>query len=91
MGNASILRMLFVLTASTAALPAMAATVTNAGDQPVELQVVESAGRMDISLDPGATEEICPGGCFLTLPNGDRVGLTGNETVTIKDGGAVIK
>jgi hypothetical protein len=34
---------------------------------------------------------ICASGCFLTLPNGDRIGLAGGETVEIKDGVATIK
>lgn len=70
---------------------AHAASVTNAGDAAVVLVVVEGGNRVEVALDPGATEAICPGGCFVTLPNGDRLPLAGDETVEIKDGAAVVK
>lgn len=73
------------------AAAASAATLINAGSEPVVVQVSEASGRMDVSLDPGAQEEVCPSGCFLTLPSGDRVGLAGGETVEIKDGTAHIQ
>ena len=70
---------------------AIAATVTNAGSGAVVLVVVENGNRMEISIDAGSSEQICPSGCFVTLPNGDRVGLEGGETVEIKDGAATIR
>lgn len=68
-----------------------AASVTNAGDTAVVLTVVEGGSRVQVALDPGATETICPGGCFVTLPNGDRLPLSGGETVEISNGSAVVK
>ncbi len=74
-----------------AAGSAGAATLNNVGNTPVVLQVAETNGRVDVSLEPGQSQEICPEGCFITLPNGDHVGLTGNETVDIQDSGATVR
>lgn len=68
-----------------------AASVTNTGDAPIVLTVVEGGSRVEVALEPGATEAICPGGCFVTLPNGDRLPLNGGETVEISNGSAVVK
>lgn len=70
---------------------AFAASVSNTGSSPVVLTVVEDGNRTEVAVDAGASETICPSGCFLTLPNGDRIGLEGGETVEIKDGAATIK
>lgn len=70
---------------------AFAASVSNTGSSPVVLTVVEDGNRTEVAIDAGASETICPSGCFLTLPNGDRIGLEGGETVEIKDGAATIK
>ncbi|HWU62027.1 MAG TPA: hypothetical protein VN112_08405 [Ensifer sp.] len=71
------------------ALPAIAADITNGDKKSVVIDVVENGNRSKLPLQPGATESICPSGCFITAPNGDRVGLSGGETVKIS-GGAVI-
>lgn len=85
-------RSVFVLAAIlTFPLVAQAATVTNSGDEAVVLVVTENGSRMDLALDPGSSESICANGCFVTLPNGDRLALTGSETVEINGGSAVIK
>lgn len=86
----SIVCALFVAL-SIPAVPATAAMLVNDGADPVVVQVSEASGRMDVSLDPGASEEVCPSGCFLTLPSGDRIGLAGGETVEIRDGTAHIQ
>lgn len=70
---------------------AFAASVSNTGSSPVVLTVVEDGNRTEVAIDAGASETICPSGCFLTLPNGDRIGLEGGETVEIKDGAATVK
>ncbi len=70
---------------------AIAASVSNTGSSPVVLTVVEDGNRTEVAIDAGASETICPSGCFLTLPNGDRIGLEGGETVEIKDGAATVK
>lgn len=73
------------------AFPASAATISNGGGSTVVIVVVEDGSKVEIALDSGASETICPAGCFITLPNGDRVGLAGDETIELGDGGAVIK
>jgi hypothetical protein len=70
---------------------ASAASVHNAGPSSIVLVVVEDGNKMEVPVDAGASETICPAGCFLTLPNGDRIGLAGGETVEIVDGIATVK
>lgn len=78
-----------VFTAST--VGASAATVSNTGGAAETLVVVEGGSRMEVAVDPGQSQTICPAGCFVTLPNGDRVGLEGGETLELKDGVATIR
>lgn len=70
---------------------AFAAEITNSDSKTVNLVIVENGNRSDLPLAPGASETICTGGCFLTAPNGDHIGLSGNETVDISGGVAVVK
>ncbi len=81
---------LALLAAFTTFDHAVAATLTNSGSSAVVVQVADSSGRYDVSLEPGASEDVCPSGCFVTLPNGDRIGLGGQETVDIHDGAASV-
>ncbi|NKN36315.1 hypothetical protein HFC70_08080 [Agrobacterium sp. a22-2] len=82
---------LALLVSAAAASGALAASITNAGEGTVTLTVVEKGTKVNVAIDAGATETMCPAGCFVTLPNGDRIGLVGNETVEIKNGAALIK
>jgi hypothetical protein len=84
-----IIMMLLVSAAMTA--QAGAASVTNKDGETQVLVVVEDGSRMEIALEPGATETICPAGCFVTMPNGDRIALGGGEEVEIKGGEALVK
>jgi len=68
-----------------------AATVTNRDDKDYTLTVTESGNRTEVGLAAGQTISVCGGGCFLTLPNGDRETLSGSETVEISGGRASIK
>jgi hypothetical protein len=68
-----------------------AAEVTNKDSKPVVVVIVDGGNRMDVAIDAGATESVCPSGCFLTTPNGDRVGLSGADKVEISGGVAVVK
>ncbi|MBP2237148.1 putative porin [Sinorhizobium kostiense] len=70
---------------------AHAATVTNRDGDTAMLVIVEGQSRIDVALASGATETICPMGCFVTLPSGDRIGLQGDETVEIVNGSFVFK
>lgn len=76
---------------ATLTAPAFAATLTNSDSTPLQLTITEPRGRTDVAIEPGATEDICPAGCFVTLPNGDRLGLSGSETIEVKGGAAQIK
>jgi len=80
----------FSLTLATAG-SGLAASVSNSGTSPIVLIVVEDGNRVEVSIDAGGSDSICPAGCFVTLPNGDRLGLAGGESVDIKDGVATIK
>lgn len=70
---------------------AYAAEVTNKDADPAILVIVEGEDRIEIAIDPGATESICPSGCFITTPSGDRLGLSGGEAVEIVNGSAVVR
>lgn len=74
-----------------AAFPAWSATVTNTDGETVVLIVVEGENRMEVAIGAGGTDSICPSGCFITTPSGDRVGLQGDETIEIVKGSAVFK
>ncbi|WP_112811087.1 hypothetical protein [Ensifer sp.] len=68
-----------------------AATVTNKDGETAVLVVVEGESRMEVAIGSGATEMICPSGCFVTTPSGDRIGLQGDENVEIVNGSAIVK
>lgn len=70
---------------------AMSATAVNKDSEPRTLVVTEGGSKTELSLGPGETAEFCQGGCFVTMPNGDREALTGSETVEIKNGAATIR
>ena len=80
----------FLLLLSAAPL-AQAASVTNKDEAPVVLTVTEGGNRVEVVVDAGASERFCPSGCFMTTPDGDRIGLSGDETIEIVKGSAVIK
>ena len=84
-----MITMLLVSAALTA--PAVAASVTNKDADTQVLVIVEDGSRVEVALEPGSTETICPSGCFLTLPNGDRIALNGGEDVEIEGGAASVK
>jgi len=69
---------------------AAAATVTNSDSQAVLLKVTEGSQQTELAVGPGETVDFCAGGCFVTMPNGDREALSGSEHVTITGGKASI-
>lgn len=73
---------LALLTAAPAV--ASAATVTNRDDEAHTLVVTEGSEQVELSIGPGESIEICPTGCFVTMPNGDREVLTGTERLEIE-------
>ena len=68
-----------------------AASIANLDDQPATILVTEGGSQTELAVGAGETVEFCTGGCFVTLPNGDREALTGSETVEISGGVARIK
>lgn len=84
-------QLVVVMGSVLAAGPGLAASIQNVGSSPVVLVVVEDGNKTEVALDAGGSDTICVSGCFLTLPNGDRIGLAGGETVEIRDGVATIK
>lgn len=80
-----------LLMSITVAGPALAASITNKDGDPIVLTIVENGNRSELALGAGETESVCSSGCFVTLPNGDRVALNGDETVEISGGSAAIK
>ncbi|SIQ16916.1 hypothetical protein SAMN05880582_101984 [Rhizobium sp. RU20A] len=87
--------MLKIATVFVAALAvagfAKAATITNKDADTAVLVVVEGESRMEVAIAAGSSEQVCPSGCFITTPSGDRIGLEGGETVEIVNGSAIIK
>jgi hypothetical protein len=75
------------------ALPgiAQAASITNKDAEPQTVVVTEGADKSELTLGAGETQEFCAAGCFVKMPNGDRVALTGAETVEISGGAATVK
>lgn len=70
---------------------ASAATITNTDPAAVVLVITEGGNKVEIVVDSGASENLCASGCFMTTPDGDRIGLDGGETIEIVKGSAVIK
>ncbi|MEN0000704.1 MAG: hypothetical protein AAF940_07460 [Pseudomonadota bacterium] len=66
------------------------ASVTNGDADPLTLVITENGERSEVVLAGNQTQSLCATGCFLTLPNGDRVVLSGGETVSISGGRAII-
>lgn len=87
--------MKIVLIASLVSLAAfgnaIAASITNTDGSDAVITIAEDGNKIEMTIAAGATEEICPSGCFITTPNGDRVALTGGETVEISKGSATVK
>lgn len=80
-----------LLLSTGVAAPALAASITNKDSDSVVVTIVENGNRTELPLGAGETESVCPSGCFVTLPNGDRVALNGDETVEISGGSASVK
>lgn len=70
---------------------AHAATVTNKDGAAIMIVVTEGGQKTEVGIEPGKSVNVCGGGCFVTMPNGDRETLTGSETVEINGGKASIK
>ena len=72
--------------AAASSFPALAATVTNRDAVPRLVSVTTTIGKVDVVVKAGETLGLCPQGCFMTFPNGDKEALSGGETIEILDG-----
>jgi hypothetical protein len=79
------------LALTAAAGQALAASAVNLDNEPRTIIVTEGGNKQEITMGAGETVEFCSGGCFVTMPNGDREALTGGETVEISGGAGKIK
>jgi hypothetical protein len=70
---------------------ASAATLVNKDGQAQVVVVTENGDQRQVAIEAGGSAEVCPSGCFITMPSGDRETLAGGETVEIINGSAVIK
>ncbi len=67
------------------------ASAINTDTEAHTLIVTEGGSRSELAIGAGETVEFCAGGCFVTLPNGDREALSGSETLKISRGSIRIK
>ena len=65
---------------------ANATTVINYDEVPYTLLVTEAGQQIEVVIRAGDSIEICPSGCFVVMPNGDREALTGTERLEIQSG-----
>lgn len=70
---------------------AFGASAVNLDSEPRTLIVTEGGNKTELAVAGGETVEFCQGGCFVTMPNGDRQALTGSETIEISGGVARVK
>jgi len=69
---------------------AHAASLENKDGSTQTVTVTEDGVRNELAVATGEVINFCSGGCFITMPNGDRAALSGSETVQIVDGAAII-
>lgn len=65
---------------------AFAASALNSDSEARTIVVTEGGSQSEIAIGPGETVQFCPSGCFVTMPNGDREVLSGDETIEISGG-----
>ena len=70
---------------------AHAATITNNDGAAIMVTITEGGQQSEVGIGPGQSVSVCAGGCFVTMPNGDREALSGGEIVEISGGKASIK
>ncbi|WP_295912882.1 hypothetical protein [uncultured Bartonella sp.] len=73
------------------AVEGQAATIKNTDQKTESLVVAEGSSRRDVSLKADQTVDICPKGCFVTFPNGDRFAIKATDTIEINGSRASFK
>lgn len=66
--------------------PAAAASLVNNDGEARVLVITEGGKKSELVVGAGETIGLCSTGCFLTMPNGDREVLTGDEALEIVNG-----
>lgn len=79
---------LFLLAISS---PVLAASALNNDTEVRVLVVTEGSKQEELAIAPGQTVQFCFSSCFVTMPDGDRFALSGNEVIEITGGRARIK
>lgn len=77
-----------ILVASAGFVQAASLENKDAGTHTVT--VTDQGVKTELAVAAGEVINFCNGGCFLTMPNGDRAALSGNEAVQIVNGAAII-
>lgn len=76
-------RGLVVLACAIVANHADSATIKNTDQKTQSLVVTEGAARRDVSLKADQIVDLCPKGCFITFPNGDRFAIKASDSIEI--------
>ncbi len=71
--------------------PVLAASAVNNDSEVRTLVVTEGSKQEELAIAPGQTVQFCFSSCFVTMPDGDRFALSGNEVIEISGGRARIK
>lgn len=66
----------------------LTASIKNIDAKTQTIIIAEGDNRRDVVLKTDQQISVCLKGCFITMPNGDRVALDGDETVEINNGRA---
>ncbi|RST87863.1 hypothetical protein EJC49_03290 [Aquibium carbonis] len=74
-----------------ASSPVLAASALNNDTEVRVLVVTEGSKQEELVIAPGQTVQFCFSSCFVTMPDGDRFALSGNEVIEISGGRARIK
>ena len=69
----------------------LSASAVNKDAEPRSIVVTEEGSKSELVIGAGESVEFCSGGCFVTMPNGDREALTGSELIEISGGAGRIK
>jgi hypothetical protein len=82
-----ILALGIVLLSSTNVL---AVELTNKDNQAYTVKVTEGTQTQEISLEPGATQEVCKANCQIDIDGIGSINATGTEALSIENGAIVV-
>lgn len=82
-----ILALGIVLLSSTNVL---AVELANKDNQAYTIKVTQGSETQEISLEPGATQEVCQANCQIEIDGIGSINATGTETLSIENGAIVV-